>query len=169
MLLLLVYLFFQQNNTKKVAVVNAQIVLEKYDGFKEAQDLYEVKTKEMSEMFEKQKSLYESKSNELKIISGKLSKKELEVKKGELEILKAKIIQLGKSIEDKAKTQEDDLLQGVYNKVNDYVKRYAEANRLDLIEGTTTSGNILYASDAIDVTQDIIEGINKEYVEGIKD
>ncbi|GAA4272081.1 hypothetical protein GCM10022258_13750 [Aquimarina gracilis] len=162
-------MFLQQRNVKKIAVVNAQLVLEKYDGFKEAQDLYEIKTKEMSETFEKQKRAYESKSNELEIIKKKLSKSELEVKKGELEILRAKTAQLGKAIENKAKVQEEELLQGVYNKVNDYVKRYAEANNIDLIEGVTGSGNILYASDRIDITEIIIEGLNKEYVEGIKD
>nr|WP_246849104.1 OmpH family outer membrane protein [Aquimarina sp. U1-2] len=163
------YLIFQQKQTKRIAVVNAQVVLEKYDGFKEAQDLYETETKEMNEIFEKQKKLYESKSNELKIISERLSNNERKVKEGELEILKAKIVQLGKSIEEKAKTKEEDLLQGVYNKVNDFVERYAKANDLDLIEGTTASGNIMYASDAINITNDIINGLNKEYVEGVKE
>jgi len=167
--LLIGYVFFQQYNAKKIAVVNAQVVLEKYDGFKEAQDLYETKTKAMSETFEKQKKIFESKSNELKIISPKLSKNELEVKEGELRVLQAKTVQLGKAIEEKAKGQEDELLQGVYNKINDFVKRYAEANHIDLIEGVTASGNILYASDKMDITESIIEGLNKEYVEGIEE
>ncbi|WP_159025777.1 OmpH family outer membrane protein [Aquimarina sp. Aq78] len=169
MLLVIAYLCFQQYNIKKNVIVNAQTVLENYQGFKEAQDLFEIKTKEMQDTFEKQKSTYESKSNELEIISKKLSNQERIIKKGELEVLKAKTIQLGKAIEKKVIAQEEELLQGVYNKINDFVKRYAETHDIDLIEGITNSGNIMYASDAIDITQDIIEGLNKEYVEGIKE
>ena len=165
--ILLVYVCYLQYNAKRTVIVNAQTVLENYQGFKEAQDLFEIRTNEMKETFEKQKKIYESKSNELEIISSKLSNQEMVVKKGELEVLKAKTIQLGKAIEDKVAVQEEELLQGVYNKINDFVKRYAENNDIDLIEGITSSGNIMYASDAIDITQDIIEGLNIEYVEGV--
>lgn len=161
------YLFLTQKKSKKIALVNAQTVLENYQGFKEAQDLFENKTDEMSKMFEKQKSAYESKSNELKILSEKLSERELKVKEGELEILKAKTLQLGKSIENKAVKEEEKLLQGIYNKVNDFIERYAKNKGIDLITGVTTSGNVLYASEAIDITDEIINGLNKEYVEGI--
>lgn len=162
------YLFFIQGKSKKIALVNAQVVLESYQGFKEAQDLFEVKTKEMSDAFDKQKSVYESKSNELKILSEKLSDRELKVKEGELEIIKAKTVQLGKAIENKALKQEEKLLQGIYNKVNDFIERYAKTNEIDLVTGVTTSGNVLYASESIDITDKIIEGLNKEYVEGIE-
>ena len=161
------YLFFVESKTKKIALVNAQTIIENYQGFKEAQDLYEIETAKMSEVFDKQKSAYESKSNELKILSEKLSEHELKVKEGELEILKAKTLQLGKSIEDRALKQEEKLLQGIYNKVNDFIKRYAEKNDIDLITGITTSGNVLYASEAVDITEEIIKGLNQEYVEGI--
>lgn len=167
MLVLLLYVFYKQYNTKKIVVVNPQMVVEKYDGFKEAQDIYESKIKEMQTVFEEQKKHYESKSNEIKILSDNLSDREMEVKKGELKILEAKIIRLGKSIEEKTLAKEQELLQGVYNKINDFVKRYAESNKLDIIEGVTNSGNIMYASETTDITQEIINGLNKEYVEGI--
>ncbi|MDO6761763.1 OmpH family outer membrane protein [Tamlana sp. 2_MG-2023] len=161
------YLFFIRSKNKEVAIVNAQTVLENYQGFREAQDLYELKTQEMSKTFDKQKSTYESKSNELKILTEKLSEKEFKIREKELEILKAKTFQLGKSIENKAIEQEEILLQGVYNKVNGFIERYAKNNGIDLISGVTTSGNVLYASEAIDITDKIIQGLNKEYVEGI--
>ncbi|WAC03961.1 OmpH family outer membrane protein [Lacinutrix neustonica] len=162
------YLFLIQRTSKKIALVNTQTVLEKYQGFIEAQDLYEIEINKMSDSFDRQKALYESKSNELKILSTKLSKKAIEIKTEELEMLKAKTMQLGKSIENKAVKQEELLLKGIYNKVNDFIERYAKRHGIDMITGVTSSGNVLYASEAIDITDMIIIGLNKEYVEGIE-
>lgn len=168
-LALLSYLFIKQSKVQKIAIVNTQKVLESYEGFKEAQDLYETKTNEMSQTFEKQKLAYESKSNEFKILSNKLSKEEIATKEMELKTLQAKTYQLGKAIEDQAAENEEKLIQGVYNKINDFIKRYGKKNNLDIITGITMSGNVLFASDAVNITDEIIENLNREYVEGVKE
>ncbi len=163
-----IYVLVQLEKTNKIAVINAKNVLENYQGFKEAQDLYELKTQEMTSTFEKQTQAYESKLNELKILSNSLSKDQLVTKKKELSNLQAKTNELGRAIEKKAVEQEEKLLQGVYNKINDFVERYGKEHGIAVITGVTMSGNVLYASEKVDITNEVIEGLNKEYAEGVQ-
>jgi outer membrane protein len=48
--------------------------------------------------------------------------------------------------------------------VNEYVKRYGEKNGYTIILANTQIGNIAYAEDRIDITDEVLKGLNSEYV-----
>lgn len=51
--------------------------------------------------------------------------------------------------------------------INDFFKRYAEKNNIDLILTKSAAGSsVLYGKNEMDVTMDIVKGLNKEYDEG---
>lgn len=55
-------------------------------------------------------------------------------------------------------------MQGVYAKINAFMKEFGSKYHYDMVFGTVQGGNILYGSDTrCDVTQQIIEGLNKRY------
>ena len=60
-------------------------------------------------------------------------------------------------------TDESKLLNDVYEQVQEYMKEYAKENGIDLILSHTRGGAIWYATDAIDVTKAVTEGLNKKY------
>ena len=60
-------------------------------------------------------------------------------------------------------SDESTLLNDVYIQVQDYMKEYAKDNGIDLILSHTRGGAIWYATDAIDITKSVTEGLNKKY------
>jgi outer membrane protein len=60
-------------------------------------------------------------------------------------------------------TDESTLLNDVYLQVQEFMKDYAKENGIDLILSHTRGGAIWYATDAIDVTASVVEGLNKKY------
>src|SRR5690606_4679189 len=92
-------LFFNQSKKAKVAIVDSQKVVREYEGFKEAQNFYENKLEEMKKNFEAKKAIYETKQNQLKIISNRLSKEELVEREAEIESLKGALLRFGEEIE----------------------------------------------------------------------
>jgi outer membrane protein len=48
--------------------------------------------------------------------------------------------------------------------VMNFLKRYNEKYKFDYILGFTKGGNILFANDTLDVTQDVIKELNSEYM-----
>lgn len=55
------------------------------------------------------------------------------------------------------------LNQNVWTRLNDYIKQYAETNNLKIILGTSGNGNVMYAEESIDITNQIIIFSNQRY------
>src|SRR5688572_18021823 len=51
------------------------------------------------------------------------------------------------------------------NNILDFIKRYNKDHGFTYILGKSDGGGILFASDSLDITSDIVNGLNKEYVE----
>lgn len=52
----------------------------------------------------------------------------------------------------------------IVNRLNSYLKRYAESNNIDLILNWGISGEgVLYGSTPFDITNDVLRGLNEEY------
>ena len=49
------------------------------------------------------------------------------------------------------------------NDINDYVKEYGKKKGYDIIFGASGSGNVMYASEASDLTEDVLKGLNAEF------
>ena len=61
--------------------------------------------------------------------------------------------------EEQAKKQEE-----LYSNIREYIKKHHAENKYEFVLGySSNGGGILYADNAVDVTQQIIDGLNKEY------
>jgi outer membrane protein len=159
----ILFFYFEYQKKNSVAYVKSQIVLEKYKGMEEARVVFENKVGKWKSNIDSLEFIY---NNSLQKYSAESSKIESS-KKAEVEnqIKKQAVIaeQYAKSMEAKAQEENEKLTQGVLNQVNDFIKKYAEKNGYDIVLGVTLSGNILYGSDAIDITDEVLEGLNTEY------
>ncbi len=63
---------------------------------------------------------------------------------------------------DELRKKEDNLLNTWGKEVDDIIKSYAEKNGIDLVMDKTKPG-IIYSSDKIDITNQIMELLNKRY------
>jgi outer membrane protein len=71
------------------------------------------------------------------------------------------------AIKQNASQEEQRLTQSVYSTVNAYLLRYGKLNGYKLIL-IAANGNIAYADPSLDITDKIVEELNKEYVVGTK-
>lgn len=51
----------------------------------------------------------------------------------------------------------------VYTRLNEYIKAYGKEKKYDLILGSTGQGNVMFVSEAHDITEDLIKYINQKY------
>lgn len=51
----------------------------------------------------------------------------------------------------------------ILGKVNDYIKRYGEEHGFTIIFAATQYGNIAYANNDLDITDELLQGLNDEY------
>lgn len=156
----LCYFTFVAKDKGKIAFVRSQTVLEKYHAMDEAKSVYEKKIQDWQEPLETLQKRYDEISSELKDTKEGEGKNKLIAEASRIEY---SLGEQQKALEEKAKTENERLTRGVLDQVNSFIKEYAEKNGYQIVFGVTLSGNILYGNDAIDITSEIIDGLNKAY------
>jgi outer membrane protein len=78
----------------------------------------------------------------------------------------AKEQQLGQyreAIQQRAQQENQRLTQAVLAEINAYLKQYGKEKGYTFIFGATEGGNIVYAADGTDITDDVLKGLNAQY------
>jgi outer membrane protein len=147
----------------KVGFVRNKVIVENYGGIKEAKIIYEKKVGVMQAQVDTVGMYLEKEMNEYEAGKSKLSSKQRLEKEN---ILKEKIADFQKyknSIEEKSIAEQEKLLQAAYSQINSFTKEYAQENDFDIILGTTDEGNVMYGKDGLDITNAVLEALNKKY------
>lgn len=58
---------------------------------------------------------------------------------------------------------ESEMTETVLLEVNNFVEKYGKDKGVDIILGTTNSGNLLYGINELDITSSLLTALNKEY------
>src|SRR6185369_13031260 len=66
-------------------------------------------------------------------------------------------------IKEKVQKEDQDLTKKVLDKVNDQIKKYGKEKGYRIILAATQYGNIVYAEDGMDVTDEVLKVLNNEF------
>lgn len=55
------------------------------------------------------------------------------------------------------------LLEGLVGQFNKYIEEHAVKHNYEIVLGTTLSGNVLYVNKPLDITDEVIVGLNQSY------
>lgn len=159
------YLFYAQNSQKEdVVYIDVNVLMADYEGMKDAKKVFEEKSKVWQANVD---SLIVGFQNELKVYEkerSKMTKKENELQQ---ELLRNKQQQVGnyqQAIQRQSEEEDAKLSGEVVNEVNAYIKEYGKNHHYKIIIGANSSGNVLYAQEGVDITQEVLTGLNAEYV-----
>lgn len=159
------YLFYSTHfKNEKIVYIDVNVLMADYEGMKDAKKDFEKKSKVWEANVD---SLIANFQNELKVYEkerSKMTKKENELKQ---ELLRNKQQQVGnyqKAIQKQSADEDTKLSQEVVNEVNAYIEEYGKNHHYKMIIGANSSGNMLYAQEGVDITQDVLKGLNADYV-----
>lgn len=92
-----------------------------------------------------------------------LSPKELKLKQELLGNKQQQINSYQEAIQKQIQEEDKKVTQTVVNDINDYVKEYGKKKGYKIIFGASGGGNIMYAEEDSDLTEDVLKGLNAEY------
>ncbi|WP_396146006.1 OmpH family outer membrane protein [Flavobacterium sp.] len=92
-----------------------------------------------------------------------LSPKELQLKQELLQNKQQQINGYQEAIQKKIQEEDKKVTQTVINDINDYVKEYGKKHGYKIIFGASGGGNIMYADDSSDLTEEVLKGLNADY------
>lgn len=147
----------------KIAYVHTDSVINKYDFFKKKSEEITEKGKKLDSDLQARAKGFEQEVALFQQTGGNLTQNQIRAKQDELMQKEQNLISYRNNLMQELSTDESKLLNEVYEQVQEFLKEYAKENGLDLILSHTRGGAIWYATDAIDVTKSVVEGLNKKY------
>ncbi|MBX2916175.1 MAG: OmpH family outer membrane protein [Cyclobacteriaceae bacterium] len=147
----------------KIAFINSDTVLKHYDFFKATVEKLEAKGKKLDQDLQSRAqslqndiAAYQRNYGSMTIGQAKAVEEDLGKKRQNLDMYQRSLEQ--ELMEEQAKVNED-----LYLKVTNYLKGYAQDKELQVVLKYNTSSDLLYGGSAIDITQDVIAGLNEQY------
>ena len=154
---------YQSNRTIKVAYIRSADMIYSYEGMKEAQKSYQEKLQAWQANVDTLRLELQRNFNKYTSELNKLSVKDKAERQNLLNQQQQNYNQYTESIKEKSKTEEQKMTEGVLNQVNSFVEDYSKKQGYDLVIGTTTSGNLLYAKEYMDITDNVLRALNENY------
>ncbi len=92
-----------------------------------------------------------------------LSPKELQLKQELLGNKQQQINGYQEAIQKQIQEEDKKTTQTVINDINDYIKEFGKRKGYKIIFGASGGGNIMYADESSDLTEEVLKGLNAEY------
>lgn len=154
---------YQNLTAPKVGFVKSQELIYGYLGTQEAQKSFSAKREALKANVDSLKSELENSVRIYNTTFNTYSQEEQRDKKQNLQFQQDQFLQYAQSVETKIEQEDKLMMEGILNQVNSYIEEYGQEKGYDLILGSTTSGNILYGLPKHDVTEDLLNRLNKSY------
>lgn len=162
MLIALIAIYYSKTSSELV-YVDVNKLMEGYERTKGAKVEFDKKANAMKANID---SLLSGWQNELKNYEkerASLTTKELKLKQELLANKQQQINSYQEAIQKQMQEEDKKVTQTVINDINDYVKEYGKQNGYKIIFGASGSGNIMYADESTDLTDEILKGLNDDY------
>lgn len=147
----------------KVAFVYTDSVINKYDYFKKLSEEITEKGKRFDSDLQSRARGFEQEVATFQQTGGGMTQNQARAKQDELMQKEQNLMTYRNNLMQELSADEAKLMNDVYEQVQAYMKEYAKENGIDIILSYTRGGAMWFATDAIDVTASVVEGINKKY------
>lgn len=154
---------FNYLSTPRIAYVRNLELVYGYNGMKHAHEEYRSQTAYWKSNIDTLTTKYKRSLAYYNQHLKEFTSKEKEDQQLMLEKLQADINNYTSVIQQEAKSREEKLTQGVLNQINSFVQEYARKRGYDIVIGSDGTGTVLYGNASIDITDEVLAAINKEY------
>lgn len=147
----------------RIVYARSYDLVDKYEGTQEARKIFEAKKSAWQANIDSLTFGLRAAAGRFDIESRSMSEA---TKRDTREFLAGKereLFNYTQAIESKAQEEDNKMMQSVLNQVNSYVEEYGKKHGYDVILGTSTSGSVLFARKELDVTDEILKGLNESY------
>jgi outer membrane protein len=162
-LIISILTYFNSRIRLKIGYVESGILMQNYKGMIELKNEAENKSKfwkanadTLAMEFENTLKSYEKGKKNMTEKEKYLTEELLTNKKQQYE-------QYYQSMEKKTKEETTKSASIVVGKLNTFIKNYGKENGYTVILGANETGNLLYGEEVINITNEIVQGANREY------
>lgn len=158
----LIILFIFLRPAPKIAYVDSAKLINGYQGMIDARQVYQKKVTGWQANIDTLTKEVQQRLGAYEKDSPKMSGKERDLSRELIRTKEQQLREYSEAMNAQAQQEDSKMTAEVISQMNAFIKKYGEANRYTIIFAAT-NGNVVYANDAIDLTNEVLEGLNKEY------
>lgn len=163
LILLTSYLFWQQQQCK-IAYVDSVKLLNGYHAMLDARKAYAVKSHKWQANIDTLSADVQRAIRGYERKAAGMTPKERALSTALLHTKQKELVDYQRAIQESAQQEDNKTTQQVITQVNAFLERYGKAHAYDLILVATPSGSIAYAKPGLDLTEEVLTDLNKEYI-----
>lgn len=151
------------NIDKSIVYVNTDSLIAGYELYKKASKDFQVKENQFSSDLEKQELAFRDKYLLAEKNASSMTMGEIEATKKSLAQEEQRILQYKNSLAQNLANQQKETFDKLNKNINDFIKNYAEKNGYKMVLNYKQGATAWYADSRLDVTLDVLKGLNEEY------
>lgn len=153
--------------TFPVAYVILDSLMQNYEYYKLLEKQYEALVKKEDNLLQQKAAAFEKEVSEFQYNAqnGLITSRAAETKQMELQNKQEQLMQLQQSKGAELAQHEQALMSQLVDSVKATIKIYNADNRFEIILNNAFNSNILYATESLNITQDILSLMNKRYAQ----
>lgn len=93
----------------------------------------------------------------------KMTVKERELSQELIKTKQKQLYEYQQAMNSQAQQEDSKMTSEVLTQVNTYLKTYGEQHGYTIILAATEYGNLAYADEKLDITEEVLEGLNNQY------
>ncbi len=153
----------QSMGLPKIAYVNSDTLLENYDFFKDKRAELEEKQKQLEGEFQNRARGLENEITNFQQTAGNMTMSQAKALEEDLMRKRQNLMQYQQNLAGQLQQAEAEMSEELYDNVADYLEAYGKEKDFELVLTYTKGSGVLYASDSLDITAQVIQGLNEEY------
>lgn len=161
-LLILLIFYIVLNPAPRIAYVDSVKLMNGYQGMIDARKVYQQKATGWQANIDTLAMEVQQRIADYEKTSAKMSAKERDLSRELIRNKEQQLREYQQVLNSQAQEEDAKMTNDVVSQVNTYIKEYGESNGYTVILAAV-NGNIVFAKDAIDLTDEILEGVNKNY------
>jgi outer membrane protein len=160
LIVLAVYVF---TLPQKMVYVDSAKLVNEYKGMQDARTAYEKKAITWKANIDTLTSEVQKQIMDYEKESSKLTAKERQLSEELIRTKQKQLMEYQQAMNAQAKQEDVKMTGEVVQQINAYLKKYGEENGYKIVMAATEYGNIAYADEGLDITADVLKGLNNEY------
>lgn len=148
-----------------IAYINSDSLLKNYDYFKAVADKLETKKDGLQAEYENRARGLESEINSFQQNAQNMTMAQARAVEENLVKKQQNLMRYQETLAQDLAQEEAKVNNELYDRVADYLKKYGQDNNFQLVLTYQKGSGVLYANDSLNITNEIISGLNKAYQE----
>ncbi|UBM57915.1 OmpH family outer membrane protein [Marinilongibacter aquaticus] len=149
----------------RIVYVNTDTLLNNYEMYKDMvkefqnkQFALENELKKKSESFQNEVALFQR-----RVQAGGMSQQQAQTTQQQLAQKEQDILMYRDNAANNLAQDQAETTDEILTKIHDFLAKYNEDDRYDMVIGYSKGGGVLYAKENLEITQDVLKGLNEEY------